>query len=92
MTTEEKLLKLQEKVLGLASTLDAVTEDYFGQKPQKKDKIYRNLTEAWGKLDAALDEIHYARHKERGLEAVTVWVPSEVKAEETQEPEEDRTF
>ena len=51
-----KLKELNEKVLFLTSTLDALTEDYCGAED---DLIRQSLEGAWYKLDAALDNIYY---------------------------------
>lgn len=52
----EKLKELKEKISVMASTLNAITEDYFGNE---KHLIRRDLENAWYKLDAALDNIYF---------------------------------
>lgn len=62
----KKLRELNEKVLFLTSTLDAIIEDYCG----KEDELIRkSLDGAWFKLSAALDNINYeVERKEKGIE------------------------
>lgn len=52
----KKLKELQNKIQSLASTLDAVTEDYFGTE---EHLIRQELEDAWRLLDAALDNIYF---------------------------------
>ncbi len=52
----KKLKALQNKIQSLASTLDAVTEDYFGTE---EHLIRQELEDAWRLLDAALDNIYF---------------------------------
>ena len=59
------LKELRDKILSLASTLDAVTEDYFGVGRKDDNKIYQNLANAWHELDAALDNLYFEiKHQE----------------------------
>ena len=52
----EKLKELQNKIQSLASTLDAVTEEYFGTE---EHLIRQELEDAWRLLDAALNNIYF---------------------------------
>ncbi len=55
-----KLKELNEKIYSLASTLDAVIDDYFTEE-SGEDLIHirKNLESAWANMDEALDTIHF---------------------------------
>ncbi len=67
----KKLKELNEKILSLASTLDALIEDYFIEETGENIKLIRqNLEDAWENMDAALDTIYFETNGKEDEEKV----------------------
>ncbi len=57
----EKMKELKEKIFTLTTHLDAAIEDYFkadnsGETEETK-RIHECLSDAWNKMDSALDDL-----------------------------------
>ena len=57
------LKELRDKILSLASTLDAVIDDYFkygkNAEAARLAGVYEKLAEAWHNMDMALDDLYF---------------------------------